>query len=258
MKNRLMRLMSAAFPVQFLIVGVQKGGTTALDRYLRAHRALCLPFRKECHFFDDDRYFPDGQPVRTGAYHAMFPRGWGRIPGETTPSYLYCSGAMPRVAAYHPGMKVIVLLRNPVERAFSHWHMEYIRGFEPLRFEDALAAEAERLAIHPEHPVFSYTDRGYYARQLRHMWTYIPREQSLVMRSDALRKMPGETMETVCRFLGVAPLPAKRICAEPVFAQDYQYELPDACRQQLREQFAPSIHELEKLLGWDCADWLEG
>ncbi len=248
---------AASFPVRFLIAGVQKGGTTALDSFLRQHHALCMAKRKECHFFDDDAYFPAGQQARITSYHAMFPGGWRGLRGETTPSYLYCPEAAPRIAAYNPGMKIVILLRDPVERAFSHWHMETTRGFENLPFEEAIAVEPERLASQPGNPVYSYLDRGLYARQLNRLWRHIPREQSLVLRSEQLRGQPVETVAEVCRFLGVEPLPGSRISKEPVFAQQYRSEMPPACRCQLQAHFEPDIRELESLLGWDCHTWLE-
>ena len=111
--------------VDFAIAGVQKAGTTALFDYLSDEPELSLSHVKETHFFDDDERDwarPDYAP-----YHALFDAPDGRLRGEATPIYLYWPKVLERICAYNPAMKLIVVLRDPVERAWSHWRMEFAR-----------------------------------------------------------------------------------------------------------------------------------
>src|SRR2546429_7073426 len=132
--------------VDFLVAGAQKSGTTALNYYLRRHPYIALPIKKELHFFDNDELFAGGN-VSYEPLHEMFqPARPGGIAGENTPIYLYWRPALPRIRDYNPAMKFIVILRNPIERAFSQWNMQRTRGIEPCDFLDAVAAEAGGLA----------------------------------------------------------------------------------------------------------------
>ncbi len=245
-----------AFRVGFLIAGVQKGGTTALEAYLRDHPQVCLGDRKELHFFDDEARF--AQPRADYAdYHAHFQPGRGhRIVGEATPIYLYWAAAPARIHAYNPAMRLIVALRNPIERAYSHWNMERDRGAESLPFGAALRAESERAAAaRPlQDRVHSYVDRGFYTAQLQRLWQLFPREQTLVLRQEDLRARPAEALARVTAFLGVDPLPA--VAPREVHARPYVAPMERADWEFLRATFEPEIRSLEHLLGWDCRAWL--
>ena len=121
--------------VDFVIGGTQKGGTSALDSFLRQHPEICMPAtRKELHFFDREAENTD-----YNAYHANFdPKPAHRVIGEASPIYMYWKTAPSRIWNYNPKMKWIVALRNPVERAFSAWNMETKRGKEKLSFAEAI------------------------------------------------------------------------------------------------------------------------
>ncbi len=130
--------------VGFLICGTQKGGTTALDAYLREHPEVCMANAKEVHFFNDGPRFSGGDPDYS-PYHAYFsPEPAHKVIGEATPIYMYWETAPRRIWEYNPNMKLIVLLRNPIARAFSHWNMETRRSSETLSFIDAIKNEDER------------------------------------------------------------------------------------------------------------------
>lgn len=108
--------------IDFVIAGTQKGGTTALDRYLRKQPGIAMASRKEIHFFDDEENFQI-QPVDYTTYYANFvARSPARLRGESTPIYMYWKAVAPRMARYNPALKVIIVLRNPITRAFSHWN----------------------------------------------------------------------------------------------------------------------------------------
>jgi hypothetical protein len=243
--------------VGFLGVGAQKAGTSALDAYLRMHPAVCMANVKEVHLFDDERTFFQRALSGYEAYHRQFaPTPATVLYGEITPAYMYWDAAPRRIWEYNPRMKLIAVLRNPITRAFSQWNMERDRGIDPLPFWDALQAERERCrtTLPYQNRQFSYVDRGYYAGQLRRLWSYFPVENVLVLRHDDLRDRPSETMDRVFDFLGVArlpPLPPKVAHLRPYTTSMAQREW-----QFLRDAFEFEIRALERLLQWDCGDWL--
>lgn len=199
----------AASGVTFLVAGVQKGGTTALFDYLREHPALCLPAVKEVHFFDDETGV-DWSAPDYGAYHARFLAerpAPGALWGEATPIYTYWPNAIERIRAYHPAMKLIVVLRDPVERAWSHWRMERARGAETLTFADSIRVGRARVADAADgsgaHRVHSYVERGFYGAQIERLFANFPRQQVLLMRSDDLRGDPARILRNACDFLQI-------------------------------------------------------
>src|SRR5438132_1074466 len=124
--------------LDFLVLGAQKSGTTALNYYLRRHPRIALPVKKELHFFDNDELFAGGNVSYEPLYEMFRPARPGSIAGENTPIYLYWRPALPRIRDYNPAMKFIVILRNPIERAFSQWNMQRTRGIEPFDFKAAV------------------------------------------------------------------------------------------------------------------------
>jgi hypothetical protein len=242
--------------VSFVIAGTQKGGTSALDRYMRAHPEICMANRKEVHFFDRAKHF-QSRPVNYRNYHLAFsPKAGHRLLGESTPIYMYWYDAPRRIWQYNPNIKAIFLLRNPMERAFSHWNMERARGVENLPFWNAIQSENLRCreALPYQHRTFSYVDRGFYSEQLRRFWTYIPKDQTLVLKSDDLREKPAETLERVCCFLGIE-LPAC-VTTQTTHANPYLCSMSAEERGYLRQVFEHEVRNLERILSWDCADWL--
>jgi len=247
---------SAGRRVDFVIGGVQKGGTTMLASILSTHPGIVIPEMKEPHWFDNDERFAHGRPP-PGRYHALYgdpsaPRLWG----DPTPTYWWWPTAPARIRDYHPGIRWILLLRDPASRAYSHWNMERKRGREKLGFREALAAEDARMrtATMHESRAYSYLSRGYYARQLARLWSLFPREQTLLLRSEWFHDDPSRSVERVFRFLGVAPMDLSAF--PPVNAGDYENPLDPADRAALVAAYASDIRELERMTGWDLADWL--
>lgn len=242
--------------VQFLIAGVQKSGTTALADYLRQHPSLFIPAVKELHFFDDETLNWRRPQGLYAGYHARFIEARpGSIWGDATPIYSYWWSAMARIWAYNPSMRLILCLRNPVERAYSHWAMEARRQLDSASFSEAIAAEVERCrsALPHQHRVFSYVSRGFYSEQLRRLWSFFPRNQTLILRQEELLEDPGGTLGRVHRFLRVEP----RLPAETLRANSGQYanSMDPSIRVQLQRLFGPEISQLEQLLGWDLSHW---
>lgn len=246
--------------VSFVIGGTQKGGTTTLDACLRHHPALRMGRNKELHYFDDEAHFAD--PPDYDAYHRGFDHGRARQPlpryGDATPIYMWWKPAAPRIRAYNPDMKWILLLRNPIDRAYSNWNMQHRRGKEPLAFMDALLAESDRLAqVHPgQHRTGAYVDRGRYAGQIRRLWTHFRPEQFLILKSEDLKHDLQGSVNRVCAFLEVPALHVPENFGDQ-HVLPYDNPMSDSARAWLREQLEPEIHDLEQLLGWDCRNWLD-
>jgi hypothetical protein len=247
--------MQALDKVGFIVAGAQKGGTSALDHYLREHAELCLPQEKELHFFDTDHCFA-AEPVDYAPYRACFNPGPGhRLLGEATPAYLYWPTAAERIARYNPAMRLIVVLRNPVTRAFSHWNMSRRTGREPLPFRQALEAEAQRLRALPLEVAksFTYIDRGFYTQQLQRLWRYFPREQTIVFKSEELLTEHSAVLTKVAGFLGIAPFP--HLAEKRAEVREYDTVMSNEEKRYLCARFETEIGELERLLGWDCSAW---
>ena len=134
---------------------------------------------------------------------------------------MYWEPVPARMREYNPDMKIIVVLRNPVMRAYSHWNHERQAGREPLPFHEALLAEPERAQkLHPRQlRRYSYIDRGFYTRQLQRLWQHFPLAQTLVLKTDDLRGHPNEVLSEVARFLGIASFPP--IPVRTVHAREY-------------------------------------
>ena len=177
--------------LSFLICGAQKSGTTALAAYLRQHPLIHLPEKKELHFFDDEtQAWPE--PDLTALHHHFQTADSDQIWGEATPISLYWDPTAERIWRYNPAMRLIVILRNPIERAYSHWAMEHRRGNDLLPFALALEQEEERCleALPQQHRIFSYVDRGFYSAQLRRLWRFFGRNQVLVLQREERRESP--------------------------------------------------------------------
>lgn len=242
--------------VGFVVAGAQKSGTSLLRKYLQQHPAICTSHKKEVHFFDEPAFFKEGVPDYQ-AYEAMYPPARpGVLRGDVTPAYLFVEECAARVHAYNPDMKILVMLRNPVERAFSHWNMMRQKQLEPLAFPDALEAEATRAqACAPfQDKAFSYIARGRYAGQLERWFGYFPREQFLILRMEDIARNHAIAMVRVFGFLGIDP----DVVIKPRFANVRPYEttLPEESRQYLQSAFHDDIVRLSSLLGSDFSDWL--
>jgi len=238
--------------VDFVIGGTQKGGTSALDSFLRQHPKICMPdTKKEVHFFDREDENTDYKK-----YHANFkPKMGQRVIGEASPMYMYWETAPYRIWKYNPKMKWILALRNPVERAFSAWNMETKRGKEKLSFAEAIEKEPERCreALPLQHRVYSYVDRGFYAHQVRRLFNIFGRDNCLVLLNEELRNDHKKTLSRIFEFLGVdnsfVPPEAS------VFEQEYSDKIEHELRSRLIDIFQFDIKELERLLGRNLSKW---
>ena len=255
-EDTLRRATAALRPLPaFLVIGVQKGGTTSLFRYLEEHPRVAAPRVKEVHFFDEA--FDRGVDWYRGNFPVRRPGGrW--VAGEATPYYLYHPRVPERVHATLPGARLVALLRDPVDRAYSHYQHEVRAGRERLTFEQAIDAEHERLSAEPAgegwaHRHQSYLARGRYAEQLERWLRWFSRDQLLVEASEDLYADPGAVVARVQRFVGLEPHPcaAYRVHNSGGYARG----LAPGTRERLAAYFAPHNRRLEALLGrgfgWD-------
>lgn len=239
--------------VEFVVIGAQKAGTTALFDHLSDDPCLNLSTVKETHFFDDEGV--DWSRPDYSAYHAHFDLTRPGPMGEATPIYIFWPNSLKRLAAYNPDAKLILMLRDPVERAFSHWQMEYARGVETLPFAQAVRAGRRRLdGLAPNHPdrrVFTYVERGFYGRQVEHLLSVFPPVQLLVLRADDLRREPGRPLAAVYAHLGLkappGPIAPRDVHVARVF--DYGSTLTQADRAYLGGLYAEDLVRLEVLTG---------
>jgi hypothetical protein len=238
----------------FLILGAQKAGTTALYAYLRWHPEITGPSFKEVSFFD--RHYAKGERW----YRAHMPVRRRSLVGEASPSYLFHPLAPERVAGMLPGARLIALLRNPVDRAFSHYQHEVALGREPLSFEDAVDREDERMQGELERMLrdpsyfslawwnYTYIARGRYAEQLERWFAAIPREQLLVLFTEELSADTAATYRRVLDFLGVT---ARDLESYPrIFDRDYA-DMNPGTRGRLHKEFENPNRRLASLLGRD-------
>jgi len=194
---------SDALP-DFFVLGVAKGGTTSLHHYLRQHPGLFLPYEKELHFFDaDEKQFSTG----LDQYLAYFSGAGDRRAGDATPSYFrnveVVADRMRQLYGDAPP-RFLLLLRDPVERAYSHYLHNVSEGREPLSFEEALAAEQADPASKQGDWKGYFTD-GVYADTLEQWFAQFPRERFCIFRSGELAQRPDAVLEEIFRFLGVDP-----------------------------------------------------
>jgi Sulfotransferase domain len=246
--------MTSSPKVSFLVAGVQKGGTTALFDYLVEHPGLSLPAIKEAHFFDDDTGV-DWRDPDYKRYHALFPAdpaGDSRQRGEATPIYIYWPNCLERIAAYNSDMRLILIFRDPIDRAWSHWKMEYARGAETQPFAWCIR-EGRRRVVESAHPPgfhreFSYVERGFYGRQVQRLLSLFPREQLLFLRSDDLKAEPARILCKVCDFLN-APRFGSVVQKESHVAKDMDYgeTINEADREYLRNIFADDLKIFEEI-----------
>jgi len=189
----------------FLCIGAQKAGTTLLFDILRRHPDIYLPDSKELHFFDRDEEFAKGFAWYQDTYFREADNH--RCVGEVTPSYIFFENAPERIfRALGPDIKILVSLRHPVDRACSHYWMQFKRGFEMLPFMKALAKEPARMGrSYRDKTRFSYISRGFYAEQVTRYLKYFPPENmKYIFFEELVRDLPG-TIRDIIEFLGCDP-----------------------------------------------------
>lgn len=256
----------------FIIAGAGKAGTTSLWQYLAEHPAVIRSTTKEVNFFN--QHFGRG----VNWYRAHFPlmsalrsRGAPNVPkitGESTPSYLFNPLIPPRVAMVVPKVKIIILLRNPVDRAFSHYQLKIKRREEARTFDEAVEEEIERLTrqheksaddaqsyFDPAYQRVAYLAQGLYLHQVCRWQQFFPPDQMLIVESGELFQQTAEVYQRVLTFLGLPDWQLE--CFGNRYAGKYTERMTAETRQRLIEYFAPHNAGLFAHLGrrfaWDRA-----
>lgn len=243
-----------------IIPGAMKAGTTSLFRYLEGHPQLAPAPRKEVHYFDR-RFHRGADWYRRQFTHRRRCGAAGHaIACESSPYYMFEPRVPGRIRDLVPDVKLVFLLRDPVERAFSHYHNNRRLGREPLDFLSALAAEddrtlaeEERLLADPAHVSmphrhYSYRRRGLYAEQLLRWHRFFPQEQMLVVDSARLFAAPADVVADVLRFVGLDAWQPRSFAAKNEGRHDKA--MPAAARHRLEAFFAPHEERLRRLIGW--------
>jgi hypothetical protein len=247
----------------FVIAGAQKSGTTSLWAYLCEHPEVTPPISKEMSFFDLN--FHRGLHW----YRMHFPLESAMLPtkssqrrlmtGESSAYYMFHPLSPGRIAATLPDVRIILLLRNPVNRAFSHYQLKLRRRQETLSFEQAIDAEAGRLAGEHEkllanpgyyseaHDRYSYLARGIYVDQIRRWQHHIPANRLLILESGEFFRNTSAVFARVLDFLGLRRW-------EPVeygnrFPGNYREKMSETTRRKLADYFAPHNERLYTHLG---------
>jgi len=188
----------------FLIIGAQKGGTSSLFYYLKFHPEIIRPIKKEIHFYNI--HYQKGLKW----YQAHFPlKSESHITGEASPDYIFHPLSAQRIKALNPEMKIIVLLRNPIQRAYSAFQMNKRMGIDPRdNFEEAVQYElendkgVEQIYDYDKHNFF-YLARGKYAKQLAVWKEHFSDNQFHIIQSDVFFKDSKEELQKVYKFLGI-------------------------------------------------------
>lgn len=252
----------------YLIIGTKRGGTTSLHNYLLRHPGVLGLFpqvrgKKSTDYFFASTTRGDSwyrSHFHTTPYRAVVQRrlGYRPLSGEASPYYVWDPRLAPRIRAAVPDVKAILLLRDPVERAWSHYWERRVNGVEPLSFPDALAAEEARTAgeldrmladptYHSDpHDWYTYRRRGVYLPQIRNWLEHFPEEQLLILVSEEMYADPQGTFDRVCDFLG---LPSAELGAQRKFNSSTDGDMDQVTRKELAEYFAGPNAELEEYLG---------
>jgi hypothetical protein len=242
----------------FLIIGAQKAGTSSMFKLLHLHPQIYGSIKKEPHFFDANyskgvnwyrSHFPMRQKIKKGC-----------VTGEASPCYLMFPHAAERISQLLPNIKLIVLLRNPVDRAISHYFHVVSGNRESLSIEEAFKAEDDR--IRPElkrlqedktyysiiYRTYSYKKRGVYIDQIKHYLQFFNREQLFIIKSEEYFENPNHILKSVYAFLGVDDNFIPRD-SKPKRIGDYSGRQFDAVKQNLQEYFTPHNKKLYEFLG---------
>ena len=243
--NRQAQFMGGRLP-DFLGLGVQKGGTTSLHCMLAQHPSVFLPEVKEVHYFSLN--FAAGEAWYFSQFAGARPE---QLCGEITPYYLFHPEVSQRAHALLPHARLIVLLRDPVERALSQYFHSRRLGLESLPLEQALAAEPGRLEMasaalratdgrHQSHQEHSYLSRSRYELQLPVWEMLYPAAQLLMLRSEDLFLHPAEIWARVLEFLTLPPMPLPALIAPSNAGRGESSAVSEEVRQYLRELLEPT------------------
>jgi hypothetical protein len=241
----------------FVIAGTQKGGTVTLDGLFRLHPQIQMAIDKETHFFDDEQR--DWSAPDYAALESLYRFEDNRLRGEATPITMYWRPAVQRLHAYNCDIKLILLLRDPVTRAFSNWRKEYSIQKESVLFRDAIREGRARVRAAPLglHRVFSYVERGHYGEQLEFLLQFFPRESIHCEISEEFFADQAPALRRMADFLGIDAfpegLPALHLNPGRIFP--YPSTLTSDDVVHLRGLYRADIEAVEAFVGRRIEAW---
>lgn len=232
-----------------MIIGGQKCGTTTLWKYLNTHAEIRMCPKKELHYFDRSNFSPNDT-----WYKNHFDVD-AKVSGEATPAYCFWPGAIERIFHFDSELKLIMILRNPVERAISHYWMEFNRKQENLPILDAFRSEDQRLSTGDPYELrhHSYLARGRYHEQLDTIYSFFAQERVFLCKLEDLAARTNEVIRDISTFLGVR----KRTSGKPLpflFRGQYASPSPDVVAY-LKEYFEPHNKALTEKYSIPINDW---
>jgi hypothetical protein len=258
----------------FLIIGAKRGGTTSMSDALTQHPDVLPLFPKPqnikgVHFFDSNyergvRWYRSHFATRARRWMHEWRTGRRPLSGDASPYYLFHPRAAERARDVVPQAKIIVLLRNPIDRAYSHYRERLLHNVEPLSFRDAvdregarLAGEEERLLEDPsykswQHEHHSYVAQSLYLPALRRWMDAFPRERFLILLSEDVYEDPEAAFRRTLEFLDLRPFPDVRF---PKLNYNPGAPLEADVRARLEDVVAEHNRELARFLDLDLARW---
>ena len=287
--------------VDFFIVGAPKAGTTSLYHYLDEHRDICMSSDKEPNYFSDeelqqqDMYYGKSRVETIDIYHSLFDKHLeSKVKGEASVSYLFYKKVPKKIKEYNPDAKIIIMLRNPCHRAFSHYLMDRRLGLVYDSFEDVI----DKKSNHKNANLFyqQYIQVGQYASQVKSYLECFDRNNILFIEYEDFRKNISHVMNRVYKFLNVEPssqadlnqkynlysrpknniirfiysfvflrnmltsiFPKKFISLirSVLFRRDKKPSLSDEAKQKLKMLFADDVNKLSKILNKDFSSWIK-
>jgi len=251
--DRIKVLLMKRLTPAFMIVGVQKAGTSALFAMLAKHPGILAPTVKEMHFFDR----PERYLMGIKSYLSGFPRRPLRgtpLTFEATPSYVFVDEALGRVHKHFPFMKLVIVLRDPVHRAYSAWNMfRQINVDEngvDLRdgrsFADAVEEELSGIEVASAH---QYLARGDYAPQISRAFDIFGRDKVLLVAYPRLKHDPRAVVNDICEFVGIHAMPTEVDLGIKSNVRPYSSRIDQRLYEHLREYYSPRLEALWELIG---------
>lgn len=245
----------------FLIIGAARCGTTSLCENLKGHPQIYLPpsLRPEPHFFLKEQEYRKGLAYYSSKYFKDVPEDV--LAGEKSVSYIYQPYVAERIKTHLPDVKLICMLRNPIDRAYSSYQFTRANGLEEMPFDQAIRSEAERIAnppsqFHAEVQPFAYIERGRYHRQLKRYLSAFPREQLYVGILEELVSDPEGRFRGILEFLGADAGFVAPNLSEIFNPGNYgQQVMAQAERDYIYQQLKDDIQALSALLGKSLDHW---
>lgn len=224
--------------LDFVCVGAQKAGTSTLHDILKQHPQIKLPVLKETHFFSDEKKFEKGIDFYFKNYFNQ--KSESKYIGEIDPEYSYFLNAANNIKKHFSSLKIIIIIRNPVDRAYSHYLMTKRRGLEPYSFKKAILEEEKRLNSLENKMHYSYISRGLYNNQINHYTNVFGSENvKVVLFKDLVEKTPL-VVNDICNFINV-----------PSYTFDYNIKSNTASESKSKwlRDFLYKPNTLKKVLG---------